>query len=231
MEEAIPNYYPDMRRISVKELSRGILIVFEGIDGSGKTTQIFKVAQALREHNYQVSVTHEPNHNSKWGQLIQNKVKKHRREVTPETELEWYLKDRKWDLENNILPALEKNHVVLVDRYYLSNAAYQGALETFTIEYVLQKNSFARKPDFWIILDVPVKLGQKRLRTRDKKNSKDQLEKADYQEDVRRNYQQLAVMDIGGRIEWVDASGEEDELTKTLTAIILEFLQDYLKTE
>jgi dTMP kinase len=91
----------------VKELSRGVLIVFEGIDGSGKTTQIFKVARLLKKHNYQVTVTHEPNHNSKWGQLIQNKVKKHREEVTPETELEWYLKDRKWDLENNILPALK----------------------------------------------------------------------------------------------------------------------------
>ena len=227
----MPNNNPVVRRFSVKELSRGILIVFEGIDGSGKTTQIIKVAESLREHNYQVSVTHEPNHNSKWGQLIQNKVKKHREEVAPETELEWYLNDRKWDLENNILPALEKNHVVLVDRYYLSSAAYQGALKTFTIEFVLQKNAFARRPDLWIILDVPVKLGQKRLRTRDKKEIKDQLEKADYQEDVRRNYQQLATMDIGGKIEWVDASGEETELTKTLTTIILDFLQDYLKTE
>jgi dTMP kinase len=220
-----------LRRFSVKELSRGVLIVFEGIDGSGKTTQIFKVAQSLEEHNYKVSVTHEPNHNSKWGQMIQNKVKKHREEVTPENELEWYLKDRKWDLENNILPALEKNHVVLVDRYYLSNAAYQGALTTFTIEYVLQKNSFARRPDLWIILDVSVKLGQKRLRTRDKKNTKDQLEKADYQEDVRENYQKLATMDIGGKIEWVDASGGETELTETLTTIILNFLQGFLKSE
>ncbi|MFW9903651.1 MAG: dTMP kinase [Candidatus Thorarchaeota archaeon] len=231
MEEAIPNYYPVKRRFSVKELSRGVLIVFEGIDGSGKTTQIIKVAQSLRKHNYQVSVTHEPNHNSKWGQLIQNKVKKHREEVTPESELDWYLNDRKWDLENNILPALNKNHVVLVDRYYLSNAAYQGALKTFTIDYVLQKNSFARKPDLWIILDVPVKLGQKRLRLRDKKDIEDQLEKADYQEDVKRNYQQLATMEIGGKIEWVDASGEENKLTKTLTTIILNFLQDFIKLE
>lgn len=231
MEGAIPNIYPVMRRFFVKQLSRGVMIVFEGIDGSGKTTQIFKVAQSLRKHNYQVTVTHEPNHDSKWGQLIQNKVKKHREEVKPETELEWYLKDRKWDLETNILPALEKNHVVLVDRYYLSNAAYQGALKAFTIDYVLQKNCFAQKPDLWIILDVPVKLGQKRLRMRDKKDIKDQLEKADYQEDVRQNYQQLAAMDIGGKIEWVDASGEETELTETLTTIILDFLQGFLEKE
>ncbi|MFX0124803.1 MAG: dTMP kinase [Candidatus Hodarchaeota archaeon] len=211
----------------MKKLSRGVLIVFEGIDGSGKTTQIFKVAKSLRNQNYQVTVTHEPNHDSKWGQLIQTKVKKHREEVTPEKELEWYVKDRKWDLENNILPALEKNHVVLVDRYYLSNAAYQGALKTFSLEYVLQQNSFARKPDLWIILDVSVQLGQARLRTRDKQKQKDQLEKADYQEEVRQNYYQLATMDIGGKIEWVDASGEENELTQILTTIILNFLKDF----
>lgn len=214
----------------MKEPYRGVLIAFEGIDGSGKTTQILKVAESLKQHNYKVTVTHEPNHSSEWGQLIQKKVKKHREKVTPETELEWYLKDRKWDLENNILPALEKNHVVLVDRYFLSNAAYQGALKTFTLEFVLQQNSFARKPDLWIILDVCVQLGQTRLRTRNKQDTIDQLEKADYQEKVRRNYHQLARMDIGGTIEWVDASGEEKELTQILTKIILDFLIEFQKT-
>lgn len=211
----------------MKKLSRGVLIVFEGIDGSGKTTQIYKIAHSLKKYNYSVTVTHEPNHDSKWGQLIQNKVKKHREEVTPEKELEWYLKDRKWDLKNNILPALEKNHVVLVDRYYLSNAAFQGALKTFTLEDILQKNSFARKPDLWIFLDVTVQLGQARIRQRDKNNKIDQLELADYQEKVRLNYKQLASMDIGGKFILVDASGEEDELTKILEKIILEFLKEF----
>ncbi len=215
-----------MRRISVKELSRGVLIAFEGIDGSGKTTQIEKIARLLRKHTYPVTVTHEPNHNSKWGQLIQKKVKKHREEVTPEVELEWYLKDREWDLNQNILPALEQKHIVLVDRYYLSNAAYQGALDIFSPEYVLQKNSFAQKPDLWILLDVTVQLGQSRIRERDKQNE-DQLELADYQEKVRQNYKQLAKMDIGGKIEWVDASGEEEELTQILTNLILEFLKEF----
>lgn len=211
----------------MKELSRGALIVFEGIDGSGKTTQIYKIAHLLKKHNYSVTVTHEPNHDSKWGQLIQKEVKKHREKVSPEQELEWYLKDREWDLKNNILPALENNHVVLVDRYYLSNAAFQGALETFTLEDILLKNSFARKPDLWIFLDVTVRLGQSRIRQRGKHNKIDQLELADYQEKVRLNYKQLASMDIGGKFVWVDASGEEDELTKILEKILLEFLNEF----
>jgi thymidylate kinase len=56
------------------------------------------------------------------------------------------------------------------------------------------------------------------------------LEKAEYQEEVRQNYHQLVTMDIGGKIESVDASGEEKELTQTLTTIILKFLRDFQTT-
>jgi dTMP kinase len=207
----------------IKELPHGILIAFEGIDGSGKSTQIHKVAKHLQELNYQVTVTHEPNHSSPWGKLIQEKVKKHREQVSPETELEWYLKDREWDLTHNILPALDKKHIVLVDRYYLSNAAYQGSLNSLSVEFVLQKNSFARKPDLWIILDVPVALGQARILMRDKSNN-DQLEKADYQQKVREKYNQLALMELEGVVEWIDASGKEEELTEIIIKVIIEFI-------
>lgn len=208
------------------KLSQGVLIAFEGIDGSGKTTQIIKVAQFLENQNYSVTITHEPNHSSPYYKFIKTRVKKRRNEVSPKQELKWYIKDRKWDLENNIIPALKKNHVVLVDRYYLSNAAYQGALNEFSLEYVLNENSFARKPDLWIILDVTVNLGQVRLHQRNKKGE-DQLEIADYQEKVRKNYTKLTKMGIGGKIEWVDASGEENELTLILGTLILKFLQKF----
>ncbi|MFX0170614.1 MAG: dTMP kinase [Candidatus Hodarchaeota archaeon] len=208
------------------KLSQGVLIAFEGIDGSGKTTQIVKVAQFLENNSYKVTITHEPNHNSPYYEFIEEWVKKRRNEITPEQELEWYVKDRKWDLENNITPALKKKHVVLVDRYYLSNAAYQGALSELTLDYVLKENSFARKPDLWIILDVPVNLGQARLQQRNDKGE-DQREIADYQEEVRKNYEKLTEMDIGGKIEWVNASGEEDELTLSLGNLILEFLKEF----
>ena len=208
-------------------LSRGILIAFEGIDGSGKTTQIEKVAIFLRNHNYSVIITHEPTRDSPYAQLIKNRVKKHREEVTPEEELEWYTKDREWDLKHNILPNLAKNYIVLVDRYYLSSAAYQGALNAFSLEYVLEKNSFALKPDLWLILDVPVSLGQSRLHDRDKKCNEDQLEIPTYQQEVRENYRKLANMDIGGKIEWIDASIDEEKLTINIGTLILQFLKNF----
>lgn len=219
-----------MKNLGDKELvklSQGVLIAFEGIDGSGKTTQIKKVALFLQKQSYDVKVTHEPNPDSPYAQLIKDKVKKQREQVTPEEELEWYTKDRAWDLKHNILPYLDKKQLVLVDRYYMSSAAYQG--ELFSLEYVLEKNAFARRPDLWIILDVSVSLGQNRLCNRKKKNEiQDQLEIPVYQEKVLENYRKLAKMDIGGKIEWVDASTDEKTLTQTIGVIILEFLQNYL---
>ena len=216
-------------RFNVIVLPKGILIAFEGIDGSGKTTQIHKVAEYLREMTYSVTVTHEPNPDSPWCQLIQQKVKKQREKVSPEDELDWYTKDRAWDLENNILPALERKEIVLIDRYYLSSAAYQGALKAFTLEYVLEKNLFAKRPDLWIILDVPVQLGQARLGNRAKRNN-DQLEIAEYQEEVLVNYKRLSDMDIGGQVKWIDASIDEAQLTQVIGEEIITFITDFLKT-
>ena len=214
-------------RNEMKRLTRGILIVFEGIDGSGKTTQVQKLAKFLQNQNYSVTVTHEPNHSSPYYQLIKDKVKKHREGTSPEQELEWYIKDRSWDLENNILPALKKKHIVLVDRYFLSNAAYQGALKTLSLEYVLKQNDFAKKPDLWVILDVSVSLGQQRLRLREKKKNEDQLELAEYQEKVRENYKKLITMDIGGEVLWIDASIGEDELANKLEKKLLMFIKKF----
>jgi len=208
-------------------LSQGILVAFEGIDGSGKTSQIMAVANYLRERNYTVTVTHEPNPDSPYAQLIKQEVHQNRDKTSPENELEWYTKDRAWDLEHNILPALERKELVLVDRYYLSSAAYQGGLDAFSLDYVLEKNSFARRPDLWLILDVPVKLGQARLQQRRKKLIKeDQLERAEFQERVLTNYKLLSKMDIGGKVEWVDASINEPLLTEIIGELIIHFVQE-----
>ena len=217
----------EQERLHLTPSPRGILIAFEGIDGSGKTTQIEKVAKYLRERiSTPITVTHEPNPDSPYCNLIQTKVKQQREEISPEQELDWYTKDRKWDLEHNILPALKRNEIVLVDRYYMSSAAYQGALDTFTIEYVLEKNSFAKRPDLWIILDVDVPLGQSRLKKRNKRKY-DQLEIGAYQEKVLENYKILSKMkEVGGKVIWVDARIEEDELTKNIGELILSFLEE-----
>ena len=213
----------------VKRLSRGVLIVFEGIDGTGKSTQIKRIKEFLMNKEFQVTTSFEPNPDNKWGELIKKKIRT-TRDVSPKQELEWYINDRKWDLDHNIKPSLKEKHVVIIDRYYMSNAAYQGALDQFDLEYILEKNSFATTPDLWIIFDLSVEIAQSRIQTR-KFNNTDALEKASYQKKVRQNYELLTKMDIGGEIRWIDASKPVDIITEELKLIIMDLLEKYIIKE
>lgn len=196
----------------------GFLIAIEGIDGSGKTTQMHLVKQELEKllNNKNVNVFHEPTKTSKWGKLIRDQVKVKRESFSPREELQLFIDDRKWDLENNVLPALKRDEIVLIDRYYLSNAAYQGALG-ISLEEILEMNNFAPVPDLWIILDISVIDGRKRLSNREF----DELEKLEDLKRVKENYSILASMNIGP-VVFVNANQTKEKITIEIVQIILD---------
>jgi len=134
---------------------RGWLIVFEGIDGTGKSTQCKEMELYLNAVGIPVSRFREPT-DGIWGKKIRKILTAGRGEVTREEELSWFIEDRREDVINNILPALNLNKVVLLDRYYYSTAAYQGALG-LDPDAILQDNeSFAPIPDrAYIFLAAP----------------------------------------------------------------------------
>jgi dTMP kinase len=109
-------------------LCRGLLIVFEGIDGSGKTTHVRLLDQRLRRAGYDVVCLKEPTEGP-WGQKLRQLAQHGRQEIPPTTELEWFLQDRREDVEHNIQPALARGQIVVLDRYYFSTIAYQGTLQ------------------------------------------------------------------------------------------------------
>lgn len=104
---------------------KGLLIAFEGIDGTGKTTQIELLAEILRQRGLSVVATREPT-DGQYGRKIRE-LYKNRKSVTPEEELALFLDDRREHVAQVIAPALASGKVVLTDRYYYSTAAYQGA--------------------------------------------------------------------------------------------------------
>ena len=104
----------------------GRLIVFEGIDGGGKSTQLTRLAEALEAAGHDVVSTLEPYAESPAGQRIRAMAKSGE-SVAPETELAWFLEQRRDHVREVIGPALERGAIVLSDRYYLSTVAYQGA--------------------------------------------------------------------------------------------------------
>jgi dTMP kinase len=107
-------------------MNKGLLIVFEGIDGTGKSTQMSLLARYLREKDLAVIETREPT-NGQFGQQIRA-LYTNRNGVSPEQELELFLNDRLEHVENVLKPALHEGKIILCDRYFLSTAAYQGVV-------------------------------------------------------------------------------------------------------
>ena len=130
---------------------RGKLIVFEGIDGTGKSTQLQMAAETLQCQGYEVVATREPTngpHGQRIRQLYQN-----RETASREEELQLFIDDRKEHVQSVIEPALSAGKIVLCDRYYLSTAAYQGAAG-LDPEKIISRNSFAPEPDLAIIFQL-----------------------------------------------------------------------------
>jgi len=126
-----------------------LFIVFEGIDGSGKSTQARLLADKLRLRGMTVVLTSEPSAGA-IGKKIRSLVKR----LAPVEELELFTEDRKDHVKRLIRPALQAGHIVLSDRYYYSSAAYQGTAGLNPHEIIRTNRAFAPQPDITFFLDI-----------------------------------------------------------------------------
>jgi len=138
----------------------GLFIVFEGIDGTGKSTQLYLLAEKLRQLGYAVVATREPT-DGPYGQKIRE-LFVDRGSVSQEEELDLFLADRDQHVKEVIAPALADGCVVICDRYFLSTVAYQGA-NGMDLELILQKNEDFPVPDLAIILEMEPTQGIHRI--------------------------------------------------------------------
>jgi dTMP kinase len=134
-----------------KPIPGGLLIAVEGIDGAGKTTIAALLAQFFGERGIPCAISKEPT-GLKWGTEMRNSAAEGR--LTLEDELRLFILDRSDHVERAIRPALEEECVVILDRYYWSTAAYQGARGANVAEIIAANEAFAPKPDLWLLLDV-----------------------------------------------------------------------------
>lgn len=172
---------------------RGKFITFEGIEGSGKTTQIRLLASRLRRGGNLVVVTREPG-GSPIGDNIRGILLDTRfKEMAPVTELLLYAAGRAQHAEQVIRPAIQKRKIVLCDRFADSTTAYQGGargLSEAGLKCLHQIATGGLKPDLTILLDLPVRKGFKRIRGR--KQDRLEKEKRSFHNRVRRAYLRLA---------------------------------------
>lgn len=146
------------------KIKGGLLIAIEGIDGAGKTTQRERLAEALEGMGLVVIQTKEPT-TGPWGQKIRESA--HSGRFSPEEELAAFIEDRKEHVRDLIKPALARGEVVLIDRYYFSTVAYQGARGLDPKEILERNEEIAPAPDLLILLEVPPRVGVQRVRGRD----------------------------------------------------------------
>jgi len=168
----------------------GILIVFDGIDGAGKTTQVDLLSQALKGTEITVVTSKEPT-DGQWGQKIRQSAMTERMPL--DEELHAFIMDRKEHIENLIQPALDRGEIVILDRYYYSTICYQGARGEDKVK--LRKNVMesALKPDISFIMDVNPHISQERIEVRD--GAPNSFENIDYLTEVRKVYHWLCQED------------------------------------
>ena len=174
-------------------MNRGLLIVFEGIDGSGKSTQCRMLADLLNKKGIANISFAEPTR-GKWGMKIRQLLAKGRNGISADEELEWFMNDRREDVEQNIEPALRAGKVVLMDRYYFSTAAYQGALGFDPQEIKAENEKFAPVPDRVLVFHNSPEKSLERIES--SREGKSAFEKRDYLIEVQKVFRSFTGSNI-----------------------------------
>jgi dTMP kinase len=207
-----------------RSLARGILIALEGIDGTGKSTQARRLTAIFREQGYAVTLLREPTL-SPWGQRIRAAMAAGHRVLAPSQELDLFLQDRRYDVAAHITPALATRQLVLMDRYYFSTIAYQGALG-IDLEHIRRLNeAFAPVPDLVLLLMVPPAQALERIR-QERGQTDDVFEREDHLHQVNSVYRTLT----GPHVHPIDAGQPIEVVTAAMQQKIQETLGAYLLT-
>ena len=187
------------------------LIVIEGIDGSGKTTQAKLLFKKLVRRNYRVALLAEPT-NSLYGIEIRKKLMTGN--YTAEELYQLFVKDRILNA-NRIRKLMKLGYVVILDRYYMSTIAYQGA-QGIPIDKILRDHINVPKPDIIIILDIDPRKALNRLKR------KDTFEKIDFLERVRKIYLEIPkiLSRYGITIKIIDADRDPEKISREILAVV-----------
>lgn len=181
-------------------MTRGSLVVFEGLDGSGKSTQLALLGERLEAAGHRVVRTREP-YDCEAGRRIRA-MARGGEAVSAEQELAWFWEQRREHARDVLLPALEAGSIVLCDRYFLSTVAYQGA-RGFDAARILRESEAAFPiPDLVLLLEIDPDVGLGRVQGRG--------EPHEPRFEERRYLQSVAAVFAGiqrAYVERIDASG------------------------
>ncbi len=168
----------------------GRFITFEGIDGSGKSTQLRLLAEELRTLGFELITTCEPG-GTPLGRQLRAALFETEEDVSPLAELLLFAADRAQHIERLVRPALAEGKVVISDRYADATAAYQGAGRGFSREIIREVIELATgglKPDLTIFLDIPINEASARMTSRSERGNRMDAETEEFYSRVRDAY-------------------------------------------
>jgi dTMP kinase len=203
-----------------------MFITLEGPEGSGKTMQLPKLAEYLRQCGFDVLTTREPGGTSISEQIRTVLHNLENKEMNPRTEILLFQASRAQLVEQIIRPHLYKGGIVLSDRYADSTLAYQGYGHQIDINPLRVLVTFATgglKPDLTILLDVDVEIGLRRKELKGEWNRLDAYD-LDFHRRVRQGYLQL-VRAEPERWEVIDASQSPVQVQNEMRRVVTEKLQ------
>lgn len=210
--------------------ARGLFITFEGMDGSGKTTQIRRLAERLRALGRTVLETAEPG-----GTAVGKKIRRilldaDNQEISPTAELLLYFASRAQNVDQLILPALRRGEVVLADRFTDSSLAYQGCGRNLGTDTVIALDRVAcrgLKPDLTVLVDVDVETSLARAHARNseapERETRMDEQSVDFHRSVYEAYQALAAREPD-RIQRVDGRASIDQIEREIWEVVSRYV-------
>jgi len=196
----------------------GLLVTFEGIEGSGKSTQIGLTRAYVEEHGYPCLVTKEPGGSPLGEEIRSFLLDRGDLRIDPLAELFLIEAGRTQHVAEVIRPALDKGRVILCDRYTDATLAYQGYARGLDIAVIEQMNRWATgglAPHCTIVLDCPVEVGMARAKGEDRFEREDHA----FHQQVREGYLRIA-REEPARVKVISSQGEQSEIQGEIRRII-----------
>ncbi|AGX41214.1 dTMP kinase [Clostridium saccharobutylicum] len=204
-------------------MTKGLFIVFEGGEGTGKTTAIEAIYNWLIENNFKCIKTREPGGIKISEEIRQVILNKDNTAMDGRTEALLYAAARRQHLVEKVIPALQNETIVLCDRFIDSSLAYQGYARGLGIEEVMSINKFAigeYMPDISILFDLDPKIGLERISSSNQREiNRLDLEKLDFHENVRVGYN-IVYENNKHRIIKIDASKSKENVISDIKKIL-----------
>lgn len=221
-----------IRPLTLRERSMNKFITFEGVEGSGKSTQLRRLGEYLNGKNIPVILTQEPS-----GTPIGRKIgdilfDRGHQAMCPETELFLFFAARAQHVREVIQPALNDGKHVLCDRFSDATFAYQAAGRGLDFHFIKTVNDYCAqqlKPDLTLLFDLPVETGLQRAGRRDAQlkdpsvADRFEKEKIDFHNRVRQGYLKICSSDPG-RFQVIDAARSVDEVAADVCRHVMAFI-------